>query len=394
MNNFDYYAPTEVVFGKGTEHRAGELAKHYGAGRALLVYGGGSAVRSGLIGNIEASLKAKGIDFEEFGGAKANPTLTHAQEGVRKAVDFAADFILAVGGGSAIDTAKAIAHGASNPDADLWEIWTQKVPLEHSLPVGAVLTIAVAGSEMSDSAVLTNEALGRKKGLSNRLNRCRFAIMDPELAFTLPKYQLACGIADIMMHTMERYFISGISCQITDEIAEGLLRTVVDNGGRVMQNPEDYDAMAEVMWCSSLSHNGLTELGRGKDFSVHKFGQALSAKYDVTHGASLTACWGSWARFQYRDCPDRFARFARQIWHIQEEEDLTAARFGIEATEQYFHEVLQLPISVKELMGRSLSADEIRILSMDVTMNDTLRLSRIRPIGEKEAEEIYRMANV
>ena len=232
---------------------------------------------------------------------------------MKKALAFKADMILAVGGGSSIDTAKGIAHGAANPDLKLWDdIWMKQAPLTRSLPVGVVLTIPAAGSEMSDSAVLTNEKLGRKAGLNSEFNRVKFAIMNPELAFTLPAFQLACGITDIMMHTMERYFIPGIKCQLTDEIAEGLLRTVVENGRIIMKNKEDYDAMAEIMWCSSISHNNLTEAGRGKDFSVHKLGHALSAKYDVAHGASLAAVWGSWAKYIYGGAVDRFARYARR----------------------------------------------------------------------------------
>lgn len=189
-----------------------------------------------------------------------------AEEGVQRALAFGADFILAVGGGSAIDTAKAVAHGTANPGEKLWDIWTGKAPLTKSLPIGAVLTIPAAGSEMSDSAVLTNEAIGKKAGINTPFNRCRFAVMNPELAATLPAYQIACGVTDIMMHTMERYFIPGIPCEMTDCIAEGLLRTVIHNGPKVLENPSDYDAMAEIMWCGSLSHNNLTECGRGKIF--------------------------------------------------------------------------------------------------------------------------------
>ena len=289
MQNFVQYAPTEVIFGKDTEEQTGSQVKKWGGSRALIVYGGGSVVRSGLLERVEKSLKSKKIVYEEFGGVMPNPRLAFAEEGVKRALAFQADFILAVGGGSAIDTAKAIAHGAANPDEKLWDIWTKKAPLVKSLPIGVVLTIAAAGSEMSDSAVLTNEAIGKKSGINTEFNRAKFAIMNPELAFTLPKYQLACGITDIMMHTMERYFIPGISCEMTDEIAEGLLRTVIRNGRKVMENQEDYDAMAEIMWCGSLSHNNLTECGRGKDFSVHKLGHALSARYDVAHGASLAS---------------------------------------------------------------------------------------------------------
>ena len=218
MDQFIQYTPTEVVFGKETENQAGAEVKKWGGTKVLVVYGGGSAKRSGLLDRVEASLAKEGLAFEELGGVKPNPRLALAEEGVKKAVEMQADFILAVGGGSSIDTAKAVAHGAANPEEALWDIWTKKVPLTKSLPVGAVLTIPAAGSEMSDSAVLTNEAIGKKAGINTPFNRCKFAIMNPELAATLPKYQIACGVTDIMMHTMERYFIPESQCEMMDEI--------------------------------------------------------------------------------------------------------------------------------------------------------------------------------
>lgn len=390
MQNFVQYAPTEVIFGKDTEEQTGSQVKKWGGSRALIVYGGGSAVRSGLLERVEKSLKSKEIVYEEFGGVKPNPRLAFAEEGVKRALAFQADFILAVGGGSAIDTAKAIAHGAANPDEKLWDIWTKKAPLVKSLPIGVVLTIAAAGSEMSDSAVLTNEAIGKKSGINTEFNRAKFAIMNPELAFTLPKYQLACGITDIMMHTMERYFIPGISCEMTDEIAEGLLRTVIRNGSKVMENQEDYDAMAEIMWCGSLSHNNLTECGRGKDFSVHKLGHALSARYDVAHGASLASVWASWARYQYEAAPQRFAKYARKVFGMEGQDEKKLALQGIAETENYFRKI-GMPVSLKEL-GVFPDDDEVRKLAMDATMGNTVELSRLKPLSADEVYEIYQMA--
>lgn len=393
MENFVQYAPTEVIFGKGTENQTGEEVKKWGGSRVLLVYGGGSAVRSGLIGRVEQSLTEAGIAYEAFGGVKPNPRLAFAEEGVQKALTFGADFILAVGGGSAIDTAKAIAHGTANPEEKLWDIWTRKVPLTRSLPVAAVLTIPAAGSEMSDSAVLTNEEIGKKAGINTPFNRCRFAVMNPELAATLPAYQVACGVTDIMMHTMERYFIPGIQCEMTDCIAEGLLRTVIRNGAKVYENPADYDAMAEVMWCGSLSHNNLTECGRGKDFSVHKLGHALSARYDVAHGASLAAVWGSWARYLYQDqALGRFVQFAKNVWGISGEgkSEQETALAGIEKTEEFFRSI-GMPVSLSQL-GVQPGEQERMELSLDATMGDTVKLTRIRPLGAKEVNEIYQMA--
>ena len=389
MNDFTFRAPTEIVFGRGVEERTGELAAKYGK-RALLVYGKGSVVRSGLLSVIESSLSGAGVEYEGFGGAQANPTLEHAEEGVKKALSFGADIIIGIGGGSAIDTAKAIAHGAANPDCALWDIWTRKTPLTKSLPVGAVLTIPAAGSEMSDSAVLTNTAIGKKAGLGTQFNRCRFAVMNPERAATLPPYQLAAGVTDIMMHTMERYFIPDVKCDLTDEIAEGLLRAVIRNGAIIVKDPTDYDAMAEVYWASSLSHNNLTECGRGKDFSVHKLGHALSARYGTTHGASLAAVWGSWAESLYRDCPQRFARFARNVWGAEETDDVAAAKAGIERTVGFFRSI-GMPTSLSELNAGIGEAD-LRQLALDATANDTLRLTRIRPLDADAVEAIFRRA--
>ena len=266
MQKFTYYAPTEVVFGKDTENEVGTLVKKYGGTKALIVYGGGSVVRSGLLERVKKALIEAGVSYAEWGGVQPNPRLSHAQAGCEFAAKENVDFILAVGGGSSIDTAKAIAHGGANPGTNLWDIWTKKITVENVFPVGVILTISAAGSEMSDSAVLTNEEIGKKSGFGTPKNRPKFAIMNPELTYTLPKYQIACGIADIMMHTLERYFIPNQHNRLTDEIAEGVLRTMIAYGPVAVENPSDYDAMSEIMWCGSISHNDLTGLGRGKDF--------------------------------------------------------------------------------------------------------------------------------
>ena len=389
MQDFIFYAPTKVIFGKAAQSQAGEIASHYGR-RAMLVYGKGSVIKSGLLDEVKLSLEKAGVEYSLFGGAQPNPTLAHAEEGVKQAVEFGADLIIGIGGGSAIDTAKAIAHGTANPGTPLWDIWTRKAELINSLPIGAVLTMPAAGSEMSDSAVLTNESIGKKSGLSTEFNRCKFALVNPSYGATLPKYQLAAGITDIMMHTMERYFIPDSHAELTDEIAEGLIRTVIRNGTEVIKNPENYDAMAEAFWASSLSHNSLTECGRGKDFSVHKLGHALSAKYGATHGASLSAVWGSWAEYLYRDCPQRFSRFARKVWGVDEKDDIAASKKGIELTVGFFRSI-GMPTSLKEL-GVEPDGSEITALALDATMKDTVKLSRIRPLDSEDIEKIFRLA--
>ena len=389
MNDFKFYSPTKVVFGKDAESKTGELAAEYGS-RALLVYGRESAVKSRLVDRVIKSLQSAKVEYALFGGAQPNPTLAHAEEGAKAAREFGADIIIGIGGGSAIDTAKAIAHGAANPGVSIWDMWTKKVPISRSLPVGAVLTMPAAGSEMSDSAVLTNVETGKKAGVNTDFNRPKFAAINPALGATVPKYQLAAGIADIMMHTLERYFIPESRAELTDEIAEGLLRTVIKNGKAILHNPADYDAMCEIFWASSLSHNNLTELGRGKDFSVHKLGHALSAKYGATHGASLTAVWGAWANEVYINCLPRFCKYAERVWGIKADDAKTAAEKGIEETVKYFAS-LGMPTSLKEL-GIKPADGDYRALAFDATMGDTVKLSRIKPLGATEVERIYRNA--
>lgn len=256
MHPFQFYVPTRIIFGPGTELQAGQQTAAHSASRVLVVYGGHSAVKSGLLDRVLDSLGQAGLAYDTLGGVQPNPRLGLAREGVRKALAFQADFLLAVGGGSVIDTAKAIAAAAASPSIDLWDdLWLKKVPLERALPLGAVLTISAAGSESSDSAVLTNEQTREKRGLNSDLLRPRFAILNPELTLTLPRYQVTCGVVDIMMHTMDRYFNPVTGNELTDEIAEGLLRCTIRNGRRAAEHPGDLQAMSELMWAGSLSHN-------------------------------------------------------------------------------------------------------------------------------------------
>ena len=392
MQSFEFYCPTEIVFGRGAEEKTAAKVKKHGGTRVLLVYGGGSVVRSGLLAKLEAGLTAAGIAFEAFGGAKPNPTLSHAREGVKAAAKFGADLILAVGGGSVIDTAKAIAHGAANLNVDIWEFWSGRQAVERSLPVGVVLTIAAAGSETSNSAVLTNEETGKKCGINTDFNRPAFAIMDPELTFTLPKEQIACGIADIMMHTMDRYFTHEEGNAFTDRVAEALLRNVIDHAKRALANRKDYEAMSELMWCGSVSHNGFTSLGRTMDFGVHKLGHELSGKFDVTHGASLTVMWGAWARYVYETAPERFAQFAKAIWGVSVGTYEERARAGIRETETFWKE-LGLPVSFTELGIGVQDEATLGYLADMCTDHGKKTVGVFYPISRDAALDIYRLAN-
>ena len=279
MNNFQYYTPTKVVFGKDTEKETGALIKEQRCSKVLVHYGTGSVKKSGLLDRVYEALDKEGVTYVSLGGAVPNPRLSLVYEGIELCRKEGVDFILAVGGGSAIDTAKAVAIGAASPDIDVRRFWDGEETVTRALPVGVVLTIAAAGSEMSDSVVLTNDEIGKKSGVNSNLIRPRFALMNPELTRTLPKYQLTCGIVDIFMHTIERYFTPVKGNELTDEIAEGLLRTLIRNGRKAYEDPQDYDALSEIMWCGSLSHNDLTGLGRPKDFACHKLGHELSGRF-------------------------------------------------------------------------------------------------------------------
>ena len=391
MQNFVQFTPTEILFGKDTHFSTGETVKKWEGHKVFLVYGGNSARESGLLDEIEKSLEKENIAYHEFGGVRPNPRLAYAQKGVKEALDFQADMILAVGGGSVIDTAKAIAIGVKNKDVDLWDIWMKKVTVTEALPTGCVLTIPAAGSEMSDSAVLTNEETGKKAGLSTPLNRLRFAIMNPELCFTLPDYQLHCGIVDIMMHTLERYFIPGEKCDITDEIAEGLLRTVIKNAKILLENKKDYRAMSELMWCGSLSHNGLTGLGREKDFSVHKLGHAIGAKYDVAHGATLSAVWKAWAYYVYENDIDRFCHYGKSVWNIPGEDKLQVAKEAIETTVRFFKE-LNMPVCLEDLKLGEISEEDLKALAMDATMGGTAVLCKVKELRVDDVYQIFTRA--
>ncbi len=392
MNAFSYYVPTEIRFGKDAHLHTAELMKKHGGTRALIVYGGGSAVKSGLLDMITDQLAKEGLSSLPFGGARPNPTLSHVRQGILAALDFHADFILAVGGGSAIDSAKAIAHGAANPEADVWRFWAREIPLQKSLPVGAVLTISAAGSETSASSVLTNDHTGEKRGMTSEFNRPCFAVMNPEFTYTLPKFQIACGIADILMHTLDRYFTLEEGNELTDELAEALLRVAIRSGRIAMEAPADYGAASELMWCGSLSHNGLTGLGRASDFGVHQMGHELSGRFDVAHGASLTAVWGAWALYCMETGIPRFARYARNIWNVHEQDDRQAARLGIEKTVDYFRSIA-MPTCFTELGIGVQPESVISELAYACTFFGKRTVGCFKPLSQSDIESIYRLAN-
>lgn len=393
MQSFQYYIKTNVVFGEGSVCRTAELVKKHGGSRVLVVYGGGSAKRSGLLDRVFALLDEALLPYDSIGGVQPNPRVELAREGVKRAVEFRADLILAVGGGSVIDTAKAIAHGAANPETDIWEFWKRRAVPTRSTPVGVILTIPASGSETSDSAVLTNEQEQEKRGLNTDLNRPAFAILDPKLAMTLPPRQVSCGVTDILMHTLDRYFTPADDNELTDALAEALLRVVIRNGPKVVENENDLHAMSEIMWCGSVSHNGLTGLGAPREFTTHQLGHALSEKFDAIHGETLSAMWGSWARYVWETKPARFARFARNVWDVDDVDADEAAMLGIEATENFFRS-LHMPVSLGELKDVGVQSEEgLQELALRCSYQKTRTIGSFRVLGYDEMLGIYRLAN-
>ena len=392
MRAFQYYMKTEVLFGADMTDRTADLVQKHGGSRVLVVYGGGSAVKSGLLDRICGQLQAAGIVYDTFGGVQPNPRLSHARKGVEKSLSMGADLILAVGGGSVIDTAKAIAHGTANPDVDIWDFWMKRAVVQKSLPVGVVLTIPAAGSETSDSAVLTNEETCSKRGLSTDYNRPAFAVLDPKLAATLSRYQVACGVTDIMMHTLDRYFNPAPDNEISDALAEALLRVVIDNGFDAMLEPDHPQYMSEIMWCGSLSHNGLTGCGNdGGDFASHVMEHEMGAMYDVAHGAGLAAIWGSWARYVYKDCLHRFVRFATNVMGVEAVgTDEAIALKGIEALEAFYRE-LNMPTNFREL-GVEAKDEELREMARKAMEFVGGAQGSAKVLHEEDMYEIFKMA--
>lgn len=391
MNSFNYYTPTKVIFGRGAQDKVGEMVRAQGCKRVLIHYGMGSVKRSGLLDSVKSSLDAENIAYTELGGVVPNPRLSLVYKGIELVKSEGVDFILAVGGGSAIDSAKAIGYGAAN-EGDVWDFYDRRRVPKACLPIGVVLTIAAAGSEMSDSSVITKDEGGIKRGCNSDLCRPVFALLNPELTMTLPDYQTACGCTDILMHTMERYFTSKGNMEITDSIAEGLMRTVIKNAKILVENPKDYDARAEIMWASSLSHNGLTGCGNGGgDFASHGLEHELGGMFDVAHGAGLAAVWGSWARYVYKDCLDRFYKFAVNVMGVENSisKEETALK-GIEKTEDFFRQI-NMPVNMREL-GINPTDEQIKELAHKCAAAAGGSKGSARVLHEEDMLAIYEMA--
>lgn len=388
MNNFNFYSPTEFVFGKGRENEAGVLVKKYGGSKVLVHFGGGSAVKSGLLGRVTASLEKENIPYVTLGGVKPNPRDTLVYEGIRLCREAGVDFILCVGGGSVIDSAKAIAIGVPHA-GDFWDFYSGKLEPEKALPIGTVLTIAAAGSEGSDGSVVTQEATGLKRSAGGDILRPKFSVMNPALTCTLPPFQTACGAADIMAHVFERYFTNTTEVEITDRLCEAVLCTMVKEAPRAIADPNNYDARANIMWAGTVAHTDICGVGRSQDWNSHNIEHELSGLYDVAHGAGLAVIMPAWMEFVMPHNPMRFAQMATRVFGCAmnfEKPEVTALE-GIRCFRRFL-KGLGLPINFEELGAKE---EDIPVLVEKFGLGDG-RTGGFVALSSEDIAKIYRIA--
>ena len=389
MKNFIYNTPTKVYFGKGQEDNIGTILKSYNAHKVLLHYGKSSVKKSGLLDKIITKLKEESIDFLELGGVEPNPKLSLVHEGVKLVKANNIDFILAIGGGSVLDSAKSIAVG-SMVEHDPWLFSIkEKTPTKH-IPVGVILTLAASGSDMSNSCVITNDWTKEKRGFNSEENRPTFAILNPELTYSVSKYQTACGIVDILMHTLERFISIGEETYLTDQISIAVMKSVIKAGKIAIENPYDYEARSELLWANSLSHNGLTSCGREFIMSVHQMEHEVSGMFDhVAHGAGLAALWPAWAMTVYTSAIERFKLFAYDVMEIEmtnnPQNDISMAILKL----KNFFKSLGIETSLREFGIKETDLEE---LALNVTFNHKRVLNDIMTIDESKALEILKLA--
>lgn len=389
MNNFVFYSPTEFVFGKDTEGQVGELSQKYGARKVMIVYGGGSAQRSGLLDRVKASLDKAGLSWRELGGVQPNPTDGKVYQGIELAKKENIDLLLAVGGGSVIDTAKAIAAGVPY-SGDFWDFFEGKAKVEAALKVAVVLTIPAAGSEGSGNAVITKEATLQKLGIKvPGLLRPVFSIMNPELTYTLPPFQTACGAADMMAHIMERYFSNTPDVELTDRISEGVLKAIIEEAPKAMKNPQDYGARANLMWAGMVAHNDTCGVGREEDWSSHALEHEVSAVYGVAHGAGLSVIFPAWLTWMTTHNLPKLVQFAVRVWDVPAEGNPEAVALeGIRRLRRFFSS-LELPITFREL---GIPEPDIDLLVNRLHRNKGELLGNYVKLTRQDTAEIYRLA--
>lgn len=388
MDNFIFQSPTKFVFGRGTHREAGKYAAELGAKKALVLYGGGSVINNGVLEAVLQSLDAAGVDFVSAGGVQPNPISTFVYDAVAGAHDEGVDFVLAVGGGSVIDTAKAVAAGVLY-DGDFLDFYRGKAKIEKALPVGVVLTIPAAGSEGSPNTVITDVETNVKKGAAAECLRPRFAILNPELTFTLNTYQSACGISDMMAHILERYFTKTPENAVTDRMCEGLLLAIKDVAMRVIIDREDYEAQAALMWAGMLAHNNICGVGRAQDWGSHALAHSVSAMFDAAHGAALAAIFPAWLKYALDEDVERFARFANIVWGVPQSEDKKEmALAGIAAYEDFLRSI-GMPTRLAHLDVTEEAVPELVKLAYKLG-NKTV--GGFKLLSPEDAEAVYRLA--
>lgn len=389
MNNFVFYSPTKFVFGKATEMQVGALARKHGARKVMIVYGGGSVVRSGLLDRVKQSLREAGIEYCLMGGVQPNPVDTKVYEGIEFCRREQADMLLPVGGGSVIDTAKAIAAGVLY-EGDFWDFYIGKAKVTKALKVAVVLTIPAAGSEGSGNTVITK--LDGLQKLSLRVPevlRPVFSIMNPELTYTLPPFQTACGVADMMAHIMERYFTNTQEVEIGDRLCEGTLMAIINEAPKVMRNPEDYGARANLMWAGMIAHNGTCGVGCEEDWASHFLEHEISAIYGVTHGAGLSVIFPAWMTWMVEHNVGKIAQYAVRVWGVPESEDKKAVALeGIGKLKAFFNS-LGLPVTFKEL---GVENPDIDRLADSLHRNKGELVGNYVKLTKQDSKEIYRLA--
>ena len=388
----EYYTPTRVFFGKGAETKLGETLNRDGYKKALLHYGGKSAIESGILERVEKDLLSNGIDYIKVGGVVPNPRVTLVRKAIEEAKKHGSEIIIALGGGSVIDSAKAIAYGLFNQEGDIWDYYLGERKVKGAFPLAVILTLSATGSEMSASSVISNdEGPGYKRGLNSKWGRPKYAFLNPELTYSVSRYQTASGSADIMMHTLERFFHSGDGLMLTDDLSVALLKTVMTYTPRALTDPTNYDARANLMWAGALSHNGLMNMGadsRG-DWACHQMEHELSAKFDVAHGAGLTAIWSSWARYVFPSIEERLYILGKKLFSLEGEKE-KVARETIDQMEKFFLSI-EMPIRINGL-GIDLTEDDISDLSFGATFHRKRTIGDSFKLGEKEISDIYRLA--
>ncbi|NLY47800.1 MAG: iron-containing alcohol dehydrogenase [Clostridiales bacterium] len=388
MNNFTFYSPTFFVFGKNTENEAGKYVKRFGGSKVLIHYGKGSVVRSSLLDRVKKSLNNEGVEYVELGGVMPNPRSGLVYEGIELCRQEKVDFILALGGGSAIDSAKAIAAGVKY-NGDFWDFFEGK-PIEEALPVGTVLTIAAAGSEGSGDTVITKEEGMLKRGAGSDVLRPVFSILNPELTQTLPAYQTACGATDIMAHVFERYFTNTKEVEITDRLCEAVLLTMIKEVPRAIAEPDNYDARANIMWAGMVAHNNLLGVGRDQDWSSHAIEHELSALYDVAHGAGLAVVFPAWMTYVMKHDINRFAQIAVRVWGCEMNfaNPEETAKEGIKRFKEFLRSI-GMPVTFKELGARE---EDIPLMVEKLGLGENGTLGSFVPLKSKDVEQIYRLA--